>query len=68
LNTELQGENKTIIKMNGTNGAFKARPQLWKTQLTKDVLSHFPSVESHTDSTFDASVYTLYTVKTIKEV
>jgi hypothetical protein len=31
LNTELQGENKTIIKMIGTIDSFKGKLQLWKT-------------------------------------
>jgi hypothetical protein len=29
LNTELQGENKTIIKMTGTTDSFKGKLQLW---------------------------------------
>jgi hypothetical protein len=67
-NTELQGENKTIIKMIGTIDSFKGKLQLWKTQLTKGVLTHFPSVQSRADGTFDASVYIPCIDKLLKEV
>jgi hypothetical protein len=46
LNTELQGENKTIINMTGAIYSFIGKLQLWKTQLMKGVLTHFPSVQS----------------------
>jgi hypothetical protein len=29
LNTELQGENKTVIKMTGTTDSFKGKLKLW---------------------------------------
>jgi hypothetical protein len=45
LNNELQGENKTIIKMKGTIDSFKGKLKLWKTQLMKGVLTHFLSVK-----------------------
>jgi hypothetical protein len=67
LNTELQGEKKTIIKMIGTIDSFKGKLQLWKTQLTKGVLTHFPSVQSHADGTFNASVYILCIDKLLKD-
>jgi hypothetical protein len=48
-----KGENKTIIKMIDTIDSFKGKLQLWKTQLMKGMLTHFPSVQSCTDGTFD---------------
>jgi hypothetical protein len=33
----------------------------------KGVLTHFPSIQSHADGTFDVSVYILCTVKLLKE-
>jgi hypothetical protein len=66
LNTELQGENKTIIKMIGNIDSFEGKLQLWKTQLTKGVLTHFPSVQSRADGTFDAPVYILCIDKLLK--
>jgi hypothetical protein len=67
LNTELQGENKTIIKMIGTIDSFKGKLQLWKTQLKKGVLTHIPSVQSPADGTFDASVLILCIDELLKE-
>jgi hypothetical protein len=67
LNTELQGENKTIIKMTGTIDSFKGKMQLWKTQLMKGVLTHFPSVQSSADGTFDVSLYILCIDKILKK-
>jgi hypothetical protein len=43
LSTELQGENKTIMKKAGTNDSFKGKLKLWKTRLMKGALTHFPS-------------------------
>jgi hypothetical protein len=51
----------------GTIDSFKGKPQLWKTQLMKGVLIHFPSVQSRADGTFDASVYILCIGKIMKE-
>jgi hypothetical protein len=59
LNTELQGGNKTTIRIIGTIESSQRKLKLWKTQLTKDVLTHFPSVYSLADVTLDASVYIL---------
>jgi len=44
LNSKFQSENKTIIKMTGTIDSFKGKLKLWRTQLMKGVLTHFPSV------------------------
>jgi hypothetical protein len=56
LYTELQGENVTTIKMKGTSDSFKGKLKLWKPQMLKGVLTHFPSVHSHADGIFDGSV------------
>jgi hypothetical protein len=53
LNTELQGKKKTIIKIISTNDSLKGKLKLWKTQLMKGGLTHFPSVQSHADGTAD---------------
>jgi hypothetical protein len=45
--------------MIGSIDSFKEKLQLWKTQLKKGVLTHFPSVQRRTDGTSDASVYSL---------
>jgi len=60
LNTELQGENKTTTKMTGTGWFFQRK-------LMKGALTHFPSIQSHTDDTFDASVYILCINRLLKE-
>jgi hypothetical protein len=44
----------------GTNDSFKGKLQLWKTQLLKGVLSHFPSVQSR-------AVYILCIDKLLKD-
>jgi hypothetical protein len=67
LNSELQGEKKTIIKMTGLIDSFKGNLKLQKTQLMKGVQTHFPSVQSRADGTSDASVYLLCTDKPLKE-
>jgi hypothetical protein len=67
LNTELQCENKTIIKMKGTIDYFKAILKLLKTQQMKDVLIELPSVQSRSDGTFDVSVYILCIAKLLKD-
>jgi hypothetical protein len=67
LNTDLQGENKTIIKMTGTTDSFEGKLQLWKTQLMKGMLTHFPSVQRRADGTFDASVYILCIDELLKD-
>jgi len=41
--------------------------KLWKTQIVKDVLTHFPSVQSQADITFDAAVYIMCTDRLFKE-
>jgi hypothetical protein len=56
LNTELQGENMTR-----TTDSFKGKLKLWRTQLMKGVLTHFPSVQSRADGTSDVSAYILCT-------
>jgi len=66
MNTQLQGENKTIVKMIGTFDSVKGNLKLWRTQLIKSVLTHFPSVQSCADGTFDASVYSLCIDKLLK--
>jgi hypothetical protein len=65
-NTELHGENRAIIKMIGTINSFKGK-KLWKTQLMKGVLTHFPSVQSCANNTFDASIYILCIDKLLNE-
>jgi hypothetical protein len=60
LNTELQGKNQTIIKMKGTIDSFKGKLKLWKTQLMTGALTHFPSVQSCADGTFDACLHSVY--------
>jgi len=59
LSTQLQGKNRAIIKMIGAIDSFKGKLKLWKTQLMKGVLTHFPSIWSRADGTFDVSVYIL---------
>ena len=54
--TELQVKNNFTVKMVGTTDYFKGELKLWKTQLMKGVLAHFPSVQSCNSGTFDASV------------
>jgi hypothetical protein len=44
LSTELQGKNRTIIKMVGIIDSFKGELKLWKTHLVKGVLTHSPNV------------------------
>jgi hypothetical protein len=44
LNTELQGENKTIIQLTGTTDSFRGKMKLWKTQIVNIVLTHYPDV------------------------
>jgi hypothetical protein len=44
LNTERQGENKTIIKITSTIDSFKGKLKLWKTRMLKGLLTHFPGV------------------------
>jgi hypothetical protein len=53
--------------MKGTTDSFKGEQKLWKTQLIKGVLTYFPSMQSHADGTFDASVYIPYSDKPLKE-
>jgi hypothetical protein len=65
-NAKLQCESKAIIQSTGTVDSFKGKLNLRKTQVMIDVLTHFPSVESYADGTFDASVYILYTCKLLK--
>jgi hypothetical protein len=60
LNTELQGENKTILEMIGTIDYFKGKLKLWKTQLMKGVLTHFPSIQNHIDGTFGACLHSVH--------
>jgi hypothetical protein len=52
LNTELQGENKITVKRTGTIDFFRGELKLQKTQLTKEVLTHFFCFQSRPDSTF----------------
>jgi hypothetical protein len=54
LNIELQSENKTIIKMIDTIDFFKGNLKLRYTQLTKGVPTHFQSIQSRADGTFNA--------------
>jgi hypothetical protein len=51
----------------GTIDSFKGKPQLWKTQLMKGVLTHFQGIQTRTDGTFDASVYILCIGNLLKE-
>jgi hypothetical protein len=67
MNTELQEEIKTIIKIIGTIVSFKGKLKLWKTQLMKGMQTDLPSVQSRSDGTFDASVYILCIDKLLKE-
>jgi hypothetical protein len=53
--------------MTGPIDSFKGRLNLWKTQLMKNVITHFPSVQSLADDKFDTSVYILCTDKLLKE-
>jgi hypothetical protein len=67
-NTELQGENKIIVKMIGATDSLKGKLRLWKTQLMKGVLTHFPSVQYRTGGTFHASICIMgYTDTPLKE-
>jgi hypothetical protein len=61
LNTELKGKNKTIIKMKGITDSFKGKLELWKTRLMKGVLTHFPSIQSHTDGIYEVSMFCVLT-------
>jgi hypothetical protein len=42
LHAKLQGKNK----ITGITASFKEKLKLWKTQLTKGVLNHFPSIQN----------------------
>jgi len=53
--------------MIGTIDSFKGKLKLHKTQLMKGVLTHFPSIQSHADGTFDVSVYILCIDTLLKE-
>jgi hypothetical protein len=53
--------------MIGTIDSFKGKLKLHKTQLMKGVLTHFPSIQSRTDSTFDNFAYILCIDKLLKE-
>jgi hypothetical protein len=66
--------------MIGTINSFTGKLKLWKTQLMKGVLTHFPRVQlmkgvlthfprvqSHIDGTFDVSVYILCIDELLKE-
>jgi hypothetical protein len=59
MDTELQAENKSAIKMMDAIDSFKGKLKLWKTQLMKGVLTQFVSVHSRLHCTFDTSVYSL---------
>lgn len=68
LNTELQDENKTIIKMTSTTDSFKGTLQVLKIQLIKGVLTHFPSVQSRAEGPAAASVYILCIDKLLRSL
>jgi hypothetical protein len=53
--------------MVGTIDSFKGKLKLWKTQLMRGLLTHFPSVQSCAGGTFDVSVYIIYIDKLLKE-
>jgi hypothetical protein len=53
--------------MIGTIDSLKGKLTLWKTQTMRCVLTHFPSIQSCTDGTFDASANILCTDKLLKK-
>lgn len=68
LNTELQDENKTNIKMTGTTDSFKGTLQVLEIQLIKGVLTHFPSVQSRAEGPAAAFVYILCIDKLLRSL
>jgi hypothetical protein len=53
--------------MTGTTDSFRGKLKLWRTQIVKVVLTHFPSVQSHANVTYEAAVYILCTDRLFKE-
>jgi hypothetical protein len=53
--------------MTGTTDFFREKMKLWKTQIVKVVLTHFPRVQSHADVKHDADVYILCIDRLFKE-
>jgi predicted secreted protein len=67
LNADLQDENQIAIKMNGTIDSIREEMKLWKTKLTKGVLTQFLGLQSQADGKFGASVYILCINKLSRE-
>ena len=64
LNTELQDENKTIIKVTSTIDSFQRETEIMEDSADE---SHFPNVQSRPDGALDASVYILCIDKLFNE-